>query len=59
MAIQDSHGVRFHDIRGDKSGQSLLEMLKQSLNPSDESPRTFPTLLLYDGIEVLTVEDDC
>lgn len=59
MAIQESRGVRFHDIRGDKSSLSLLAMLKESLNPSDESPRTFPTLLLYDGIETLAVQDDC
>jgi len=59
MAIQDSRGVRFHDVRGDKSSLSLLAMLKESLNPSDESARTFPTLLLYDGTEALTVWDDC
>ena len=58
MASPDRSGVRFHDIRGDKSLQSLLDMLKESLNPSDGQPRTFPTLLLYDGTKALAVQDD-
>lgn len=55
MATHTSAGVPIVDIRGDKSDQSLLDMLHQSLNPSQGQPRTFPTLLLYDGTEVLVV----
>ncbi|KEF55758.1 uncharacterized protein A1O9_08509 [Exophiala aquamarina CBS 119918] len=57
MAIHYSRGVRFHDIRGDKSSLSLLAMLKESLNPTDKSPRTFPTLLLYDEKGLKLFED--
>jgi hypothetical protein len=55
MATHTSAGVPILDIRRDKSDQSLVETLKQSLNPSQGQPRTFPTLLLYDGTEVLCV----
>jgi len=41
-------GVAMHDIRGDKSEQSLLGMIKQGLS---SEPKTMPTLLLYDGAE--------
>lgn len=55
MGSYDRARVPIFDIRGDKSGQSLLETLRRSLNPSNGEPRTFPTLLLYDGTEVLVV----
>ncbi|RVX75054.1 hypothetical protein B0A52_01331 [Exophiala mesophila] len=47
MATSQRPAVRFLDIRGDKSGQSLLSMLKESLDPPNKQPRSFPTLLLY------------
>ena len=58
MATCNLAGVPVLDIRRDKSDLSLVEMLKQSLNPSKGQPRSFPTLLLYDGIEVLGVEGE-
>lgn len=48
MATSTSTGVPILDIRRDKSNQSLVETLKQSLNPSQGQSRAFPTLLLYD-----------
>lgn len=41
--------VVMHDIRSDKSEQSLLEMVKRELS---SEPKTMPTLLLYDGADV-------
>lgn len=38
--------VALIDIRGDKTEDSLLDMLKQSLSHTSKS---IPTLLLYDG----------
>lgn len=38
------------DIRSDKFEKSLLDVLRQSLKPNDDNPKTMPTLLLYDGI---------
>lgn len=55
MGSYETAEVPILDIRGDKSDQSLLETLRQSLNPPEGGPRTFPTLLLYDGTEVLVV----
>ena len=55
MDTRISAGVPILDIRGDKSNTSLLEMLHESLNPPTGVARTFPTLLLYDGTEVLDV----
>lgn len=46
MADRRDSGVAMHDIRGDKSEQSLLGMIKQGLS---SEPKTMPTLLLYDG----------
>jgi len=40
------------DIRTDKTEKSLLDITRQSLSPKDGSPKTMPTLLLYDGIRV-------
>ncbi|EXJ55868.1 hypothetical protein A1O7_08799 [Cladophialophora yegresii CBS 114405] len=48
MATHTPAGVPILDIRGDTSNESLVETLKQSLNPPQGQPRTFPTLLLYD-----------
>lgn len=49
MGSYGSADVPILDIREDKSDQSLLETLRQSLNPHNGEQRTFPTLLLYDG----------
>ncbi|KIW64449.1 dimethylhistidine N-methyltransferase [Phialophora macrospora] len=57
MATHTSAGVPILDIRRDKSDQSLVETLKQSLNPSQGQPRTFPTLLLYDEKGLKLFED--
>lgn len=57
MATHTSAGVPILDIRGDTSDQSLLETLRRSLNPPQGQPRTFPTLLLYDGTEDLVAQD--
>lgn len=48
MAERKDSGVAMHDIRGDKSEQSLLGMIKQGLS---SEPKTMPTLLLYDGAD--------
>ncbi len=56
MIAPTAVGVPFLDIRSDTTHQSLVDTLRQSLNPSQGQPRTFPTLLLYDGTEVLFVE---
>ena len=55
MGSYEPAGVPILDIRSDKSHQSLLGTLRQSLNPTEGGPRTFPTLLLYDGTEDLVV----
>ncbi len=55
MATQNSAGVPILDIRGDDPDQSLLDLLHDSLSPSEAQRPTFPTLLLYDGTEVLDV----
>jgi hypothetical protein len=57
MATHTKMGVPILDIRRDASGQSLLDMLKNSLNPSEGDSRTFPTLLLYDGTKILVVRE--
>lgn len=46
MTDSEEPKVNMFDIRSDKSGASLLDMIKQGLN---SEPKTLPTLLLYDG----------
>ena len=48
MADRRESGVTMYDIRGDRSEQSLLGMVKQGLS---SEPKTMPTLLLYDGAD--------
>ncbi|KAK5200061.1 hypothetical protein LTR92_000602 [Exophiala xenobiotica] len=57
MGSYERARVPIFDIRGDKSGQSLLETLRRSLNPCDGEPREFPTLLLYDERGLKLFED--
>jgi L-histidine Nalpha-methyltransferase / hercynylcysteine S-oxide synthase len=40
--------VTIFDIRRDREEYSILEDIKQGLRPPDGSPKTLPTLLLYD-----------
>ncbi|KAK5955661.1 hypothetical protein OHC33_003302 [Knufia fluminis] len=54
MADRRDSGVAMYDIRGDKSEQSLLEMIKQGLT---SEPKTMPTLLLYDEKGLKLFED--
>jgi hypothetical protein len=53
MASSQSAGVPIADIRRDKSDHSFLETLRVSLNPREGQTPEFPTVLLYDGTEVL------
>ncbi|KAI1610939.1 C-type lectin protein [Exophiala viscosa] len=57
MGSYEPAGVPILDIRSDKSDQSLLGTLRQSLNPTKGGPRTFPTLLLYDEQGLKLFED--
>ena len=45
--------VDMYDIRRDKSEASLLQMLKDGLS---SEPKTIPTLLLYDGQRMQTLQ---
>lgn len=46
MADKMHTGVAMYDIRSDKSGASLVDMIKQGLA---SKPKSMPTLLLYNG----------
>lgn len=37
------------NIHQDQTGLSLIDDLNKSLNPADGSPRSFPTIFLYDA----------
>lgn len=47
--------VNMYDIRRDKSEASLLQMLKDGLS---SEPKTIPTLLLYDGQRMQTLQGE-
>ncbi len=47
-ALKNVDMVEIVDIHQDDMGFSLVDDLYKSLNPAEGTPRSFPTLLLYD-----------
>ena len=45
------------DIRSTEAVASLADVVRKSLNPPLGEPKSFPTLLLYDGTSDLVEED--
>lgn len=48
-AIRTPDAVDIVNIHQDETGLSLIDSLNESLNPANASPRSFPTILLYDA----------
>lgn len=48
-AVPSPDAVGIVNIHQDETGLSLVDDLYTSLNPSNGTPRSFPTILLYDA----------
>jgi hypothetical protein len=59
MATHTPGRVPILDIREETFTESLVDMLRGSLNPPNGQPRAFPTLLLYDGTDALVIREEC
>jgi hypothetical protein len=49
-----SADVPIFDIRQDKRGESLKDLVVSGLTPSNGQPKTLPALILYDGTRFLS-----